>query len=309
MILTLSMSMVIGLLLGLLGGGGSILTVPMLVYLLHVEPKNAIVTSFVVVGISSLMALIPHARRGSVCWKSGLLFGVTGMVGAFGGGRLAGHFSSDVLMTLFGGICLLTGMLMMRNRKTQAIQSLASEPLKVCPLRVPYLRVLFDGFFVGALTGMVGVGGGFLIVPALTLLVGFPIKGAVGTSLLVIAMNAIAGLAGYSQHVSLDLELTGIVTSGSIVGSAIGALLSGYVKPALLRRVFGLMVILIAGYILSQSVTIQFINIIDQWFIYPSSLEWVLTGLILLLMLIRVGSWIHKADAVIPLPLDRAQER
>jgi uncharacterized membrane protein YfcA len=82
MILTLALSIVIGLLLGLLGGGGSILTVPMLVYVLHLEPKNAIVTSFVVVGISSLMALIPHARRGSVCWKSGLLFGVTGMVGA-----------------------------------------------------------------------------------------------------------------------------------------------------------------------------------------------------------------------------------
>jgi uncharacterized membrane protein YfcA len=303
------MSIVIGLLLGLLGGGGSILTVPMLVYVLHVEPKNAIVTSFVVVGISSLMALIPHARRGSVCWKSGLLFGVTGMVGAFGGGRLAGHFSGDVLMTLFGGICLLTGILMMRNRKPEAIQSLASEPLKVCPFRVPYLRVLFDGFFVGALTGMVGVGGGFLIVPALTLLVGFPIKGAVGTSLLVIAMNAAAGLMGYSQHVSLDLELTGVVASGSIVGSGIGALLSAYVKPALLRRVFGLMVVLVAGYILSQSVTIQFINIIEQWFIHPYDLKWMLIVLILLLMLIRVGSWIHKADAVMPIPVDQVQER
>jgi len=309
MILTLTLSMVIGLLLGLLGGGGSILTVPMLVYVLHIEPKNAIVTSFVVVGISSLMALIPHARRGSVCWKSGVLFGLTGMVGAFGGGRLAEHFSGDVLMTLFGGICLLTGIFMMRNRKPKATQSLVSEPLKVCPLRVPYLRVLFDGFFVGALTGMVGVGGGFLIVPALTLLVGFPIKGAVGTSLLVIAMNAVAGLMGYSQHVNLDLELTGIVTSGSIVGSAIGALLSAYVKPALLRRVFGLMVVLIAGYILSQSITIQFINTIDQWFIYPTSLKWVFFGIFMLLMLIRLGTWIHKADEVMLAPVDHTQTR
>jgi uncharacterized membrane protein YfcA len=190
---------------------------------------------------------------------------------------------------------------MMRNRKPEAIQSLVSDSLKVCPLRVPYSRVLFDGFFVGALTGMVGVGGGFLIVPALTLLVGFPIKGAVGTSLLVIAMNAVAGLAGYSQHISLDLELTAIVTSGSIVGSAIGALVSAYVKPVLLRRVFGLMVILIAGYILSQSITMQFIKTVDQWFIYPEGLKWLLMGLIILLLLLGIGSWIHKADVVIPL--------
>jgi uncharacterized membrane protein YfcA len=303
------MSIAIGLLLGLLGGGGSILTVPMLVYLLHIEPKTAIVTSFVVVGISSLMALIPHARRGSVCWKSGFLFGVTGMVGAFGGGRLAEHFSSDVLMTLFGGVCLVTGILMMRNRQREVIPSLVSEPVKVCPLGVPYLRVVFDGFFVGALTGMVGVGGGFLIVPALTLLVGFPMKGAVGTSLLVIAMNAVAGLLGYSQHVSLDVDLTVIVASGSIVGSAIGALLSGYVKPALLRRVFGLMVVLVAGYILSQSITFAFIETLQQWLIYQHSVKWLGAGMFMFLIIIKIGSWIHKAKVIMHTPVDLNGER
>lgn len=308
MILTLAMSMVIGLLLGLLGGGGSILTVPMLVYLLHVDPKRAIVTSFVVVGLSSLLALIPHARRGSVCWKSGLLFGVTGMAGAFGGGRLAGHFSADVLMALFGGICLLTGLFMMRSRRSEAEPGTANRPLSVCPLQVPYVRVLFDGFFVGALTGMVGVGGGFLIVPALTLLVGFPMKGAVGTSLLVIAMNALAGLLGYSQHIDLDLELTAIVAGGTILGSGIGASLSAYVKPALLRRVFGVMVVMIAGYILSRSVTIQFLDTVEQWFIHPD-LKWLLMGLVLLLVLLRIASWIHKADAVTLAPLDKVQEQ
>lgn len=162
MLLTLSLSLFIGLLLGLLGGGGTILTVPMLVYLLNIEPKKAIVTSFVVVGISSLMAMIPHARRGTVCWKSGVFFGLSGMAGAFAGGHLAGHFSGDVLMTLFGLVILFTGMLMLRGGKPQLLEATASQPLKVCPLHVPFLRVLFDGFFVGALTGMVGVGGGFL---------------------------------------------------------------------------------------------------------------------------------------------------
>ncbi|MGZ4999981.1 MAG: sulfite exporter TauE/SafE family protein, partial [Methylomonas sp.] len=162
MLLTLGLSVVIGLLLGLLGGGGSILTVPMLVYMLHVEPKSAIATSFVVVGVSSLMAMIPHALRGSVCWKSGVFFGLAGMAGAFGGGRLASHFSGDLLMAVFGLITLLTGAAMLVNKRSPA--PLSEQVQAVCPLRAPYLRLLFDGLFVGGLTGLVGIGGGFLIV-------------------------------------------------------------------------------------------------------------------------------------------------
>jgi len=296
MILALALSIVIGLLLGLLGGGGSILTVPMLVYVLHVEPKMAIVTSFVVVGISSLMALIPHARRSSVCWKSGMFFGLAGMLGAFGGGRLASHFPADLLMALFGLISLSTGLLMLRGSKPQTTDALATEPLRVCPLRVPYLRVLFDGFFVGALTGMVGIGGGFLIVPALTLLVGLPMQGAVGTSLLVIAMNALAGLTGYSQHVGLDLNLTVTVTTGAIVGSAIGGLLAGYVKPELLRRSFGVLVVLVAGYVLHQAVTMELLITAKQWLLDPQNPGWAVASLVLLWAVLRIGSWIHKTD-------------
>ena len=298
MTLAFSLSIVIGLLLGLLGGGGSILTVPMLVYVLHIEPKQAIVTSFVVVGVSSLMALLPHARRGAVCWKSGLLFGLTGMLGAFGGGRLAGHFSNDGLMSLFGVICLLTGLLMVRPGKPEIAVQISQQPLNVCPLRIPYLRVLFDGFFVGALTGMVGVGGGFLIVPALTLLVGFPIKGAVGTSLLVIAMNALAGLAGYSQHVELDLILTGIVAIGTLTGSAVGAYASAYVKPSVLRQIFGVLVVLVAAYVLYQSLTLKLIKAVDVWALNPNSPEVAMAGLLLLWLVLRIGSWIHKTDLV-----------
>jgi len=299
MILALALSIVIGLMLGLLGGGGSILTVPMLVYVLHVEPKMAIVTSFVVVGISSLMALIPHARRSSVCWKSGMFFGLAGMLGAFGGGRLASHFPADLLMALFGLISLSTGLLMLLGSKPQTTDALATEPLRVCPLRVPYLRVLFDGFFVGALTGMVGIGGGFLIVPALTLLVGLPMQGAVGTSLLVIAMNALAGLTGYSQHVGLDLNLTVTVTAGAIVGSAIGGLLSGYVKPELLRRSFGALVVLVAGYVLYQAVTMELLITAKQWLLDPQNPGWAVASLVLLWVVLRIGSWIHKTDTAV----------
>jgi len=299
MLLTLSLAVIIGLLLGLLGGGGSILTVPMLVYVLHVEPKLAIVTSFVVVGISSLMALISHARRGSVCWKSGVFFGLAGMAGAFGGGRLAAHFSGDLLMTLFGLVSLSTGFLMLRGKRGNAKPNAVGQPTSICPLRVPFFRVLFDGFFVGGLTGMVGVGGGFLIVPALTLLVGLPMQGAVGTSLLIIAMNALAGLSGYSQHVALDWELTGLVTAGAIFGSAVGAWLSAYIKPAALRKAFGIMVVGVAGYVLSQAVSVEMLSSVELWLSDAKDAGRVVVGLLLMLLVLRIGRWIHKADAVL----------
>lgn len=299
MLLTLALSLIIGLLLGLLGGGGSILTVPMLVYLLHVEPKTAITTSFVVVGLSSVLALIPHARRHSVCWKSGVFFGLSGMAGAFAGGRIAAFFSSDLLMTLFGLISLTTGLLMLRRPKPQSGSRPSQAAMKICPLRVPYLRVLFDGFFVGGLTGMVGVGGGFLIVPALTLLVGLPMQGAVGTSLMIIVMNALAGLGGYSQHAELDLPLTLQVASGALIGSGIGAILSGYVKPAFLRCGFGLMVVAVGIYVLSQAFTGQVLADVAVWFGNAHSEIWAALALLIVLVLLRIGSWIHKTDAVV----------
>lgn len=302
MMLTFGLAIIIGLLLGLLGGGGSILTVPMLVYLLHVEPKLAIVTSFVVVGVSSLMALIPHARRGSVCWKSGLFFGLAGMVGAFGGGRMAVQFSSDLLMSLFGLISLFTGLLMLRGKRGEAKAGAAIQPSSVCPIQVPFFRLLFDGFFVGGLTGMVGVGGGFMIVPALTLLVGLPMQGAVGTSLLIIAMNALAGLSGYSQHVALDWQLTGLVTAGAISGSAVGGWVSAYIKPAALRKAFGIMVIGGAGYVLTQALTEQLLESAQLWLADAKGPGMVVVGLSLALLVILIGRWIHKAETIVFTP-------
>lgn len=295
MLLSLGLSVVIGLLLGLLGGGGSILTVPMLVYMLHVEPKSAIVTSFVVVGVSSLMAMIPHALRGSVCWKSGVFFGLAGMAGAFGGGRLASHFSGDLLMAVFGLITLLTGAAMLVNKRGAAPH--AGQVLAMCPLRVPYPRLLFDGFFVGCLTGLVGVGGGFLIVPALTLLVGLSMPAAIGTSLLVIVMNSVAGLSGYASHVALDVPLTAIVTGGAVFGSLLGALLSKYVSPAALRRGFGGFVILVATYILSHAITPELWKMMDDELMDRLGMRRLFTGLLVVALLLLIGSRIHHRAA------------
>lgn len=297
MLMILALAMIIGLLLGLLGGGGSIMTVPMLVYLLHIETKTAILTSFVVVGISSLIALIPHAKRNSVCWKSGLLFGCAGMIGAFAGGRLAGEFSGEWLMSLFGIVSLLAGLTMLRSKQNK-MDTDNKMPIRVCPIKVPLLRVLFDGFFAGGLTGLVGVGGGFLIVPALSLLVGLPMQGAVGTSLLIIVMNTLAGLIGYSQHAVLDLQLTTLVTAGSIAGSILGAACSGYIKPQVLRSFFGIMVILVAIYVLSQSWSQQFFSFIEPQLTDTKVQAKIIIGLLLFWLLLRIGYWIHKIDNI-----------
>lgn len=295
MIPTLALSLLIGLLLGLLGGGGSILTVPMLVYVMHTEPKTAIATSFVVVGISSLIAIIQHARKKHVCWKSGVFFGLSGMTGAFGGGRMAAYFSSDLLMALFGLVTLVTGIAMLRVRKQDTDRQAVRERIAFCPTKVPYLRLLFDGVLVGALTGLVGVGGGFLIVPALTLLVKLPMPAAVGTSLLVIAMNATAGFAGYINHASIDVPLTAIVTGGAIAGSVLGGWLSTRTRATVLRRLFGLFVLVIAGYVLFQSLSMQLMRTVAEWLEQHVQFMLGIGALAVVLLLLRIGAWIHRA--------------
>jgi uncharacterized membrane protein YfcA len=299
--LALTLSVIIGLLLGLLGGGGSILTVPMLVYVLHIEPKTSILMSFAVVGFSSLIAIIQHARKGHVCWKSGIFFGLSGMAGAFGGGRLTVYFSDEVLMGLFGLVTLVTGLAMLRGHTSATAKDLmrehlADHPVNTGTTELVYLRLLIDGFVVGGLTGLVGVGGGFLIVPALTLLVGLPMQTAVGTSLLVIVMNAVAGFGGHIHHASLDLSLTGIITAGAIAGSVAGGWLSGRISAKALRRMFGVFVILVACYVLYHSLTLAFINLVAALFEEHIEFFEGVAALTAALILFRIRAQIHRLE-------------
>jgi uncharacterized membrane protein YfcA len=246
MTLLMILALVIGLLLGLLGGGGSILTVPVLVYLAGLEPKTAIATSLVVVGTTSMVAVIGHARGGRVCWKTGAVFGLAGMLGAYGGGRMAAHIPGHILLLLFAVVMLATAGAMLKGRKLEPDHT--DGP--ICPVRLNLPAVLFDGLLVGGLNGLVGVGGGFVIVPALNLLGGLPMHAAVGTSLLVIVMNSAAALAGYASHVSIDLHLVAVVTGAAVLGSLVGGLLSKRVSGGALRRGFGVFVAAVAGYLL-----------------------------------------------------------
>jgi uncharacterized membrane protein YfcA len=244
LLLTLAAAVLIGLALGVLGGGGSILTVPILVYLAGLDPKQAIAMSLFVVGVTSAVGAVSHARAGRVRWRTGLVFGAAGMVGAYGGGRLAEFIPGTWLLVGFALMMIATAVAMIRGRRSSVQVKPHGE--------LPVGRVVAEGVAVGAVTGLVGAGGGFLVVPALVLLGGLPMAVAVGTSLVVIAMKSFAGLAGYLSTVHIDWKLAALVTAAAVVGSLVGGRLAGRIPEDLLRRGFGWFVLVMGGFVLTQ---------------------------------------------------------
>jgi len=297
MTLVIILSLAIGLLLGLLGGGGSILTVPVLVYLLQVEPKTAIATSLLVVGITSLIAMLGHARGGRVCLRTGLVFGAAGMLGAYGGGRVAAYIPSGILLLLFAAIMFGTAIAMLRGRRDEDSAAMANAPL--CPAHLPVMAILFDGLLVGGVTGLVGAGGGFLVVPALNMLGGLRMHAAVGTSLLVIAMKSFAGLAGYISHVQIDFQLAGLLTTFAIIGSLLGGLFSHRIKPQMLRRFFGVFVIGIACYLLSRELKPELLDETRKLIAEHPDFLWGGATVILGFALFRLREWIHTQGILV----------
>ncbi len=241
--IVLTLSVLIGISLGLLGGGGSILTVPILTIAAGMETKAAIASSLFVVAVTSAAGVISHARAGRVRWRIGLIFGAAGMVGAFGGGRLAAYIPATVLMILFGVMMAATAIAMLRRPRTTAVTT--GQGLSTA-------KIITEGVVVGAVTGLVGAGGGFLVVPALVLLGGLGMELAVGTSLVVISMKSFAGLAGHLGHVSLDWPIVLAVTGTAVVGSFLGGMLAGRIPPATLRRGFGVFIIVMAAVVLAR---------------------------------------------------------
>lgn len=239
--LTLLLAVVVGVVLGLLGGGGSILMVPLLVYVTGLDTKEAIATSLLVVGVTSATGALSHAREGRVRWRTGAVFGGAGMVGAYVGGRVSEYLPGTVLLAAFAVMMAVTALAMLRGRRD-------IDPDKVHQ-QLPVLRVVLDGAVVGLVTGLVGAGGGFLVVPALALLGGLPMPVAVGTSLIVIAMKSSAGLAGYLSSVSIDWPLAAAVTAAAVTGSLLGGPLAGRIEPDRLRQVFGWFVLVMAAFV------------------------------------------------------------
>jgi uncharacterized membrane protein YfcA len=244
--LTIVLAVFVGVSLGLLGGGGSILTVPLLAYVAGLDAKQAIATSLLVVGVTSAVGAISHARAGHVQWRTGLVFGSAGMAGAYGGGLLARYIPGAVLLIGFAVIMIATAVAMLRGRKAVDGSGSASS--------LPVGKIVVEGLLVGLVTGLVGAGGGFLVVPALALLGGLPMPFAIGTSLLVIAMKSFAGLAGYLSSVHIDWVLAGTVTAAALAGALVGARLTTKVDPDALRKAFGWFVLAMSSVILAQEV-------------------------------------------------------
>lgn len=246
MLFIIALFLVVGLSLGLLGGGGSILTVPLLVYGLHMGAKPAIAMSLVVVGATSAVALARHARRGNVAWREGLIFGLAGSAGAYAGGRAAAWIPGHALLLILAAVMIASGAAMLR-RRSYPMEAHGAVP---CVGGSMLLRILLPGLGMGVITGLVGAGGGFLIVPMLVLLGRLPMHTAVGTSLLVITLNTLAGLAGHAGHLDLDLALTAAVTGSAILGTFAGTWLAHQIPAHRLRKGFAWFVIATAGYLI-----------------------------------------------------------
>ncbi len=244
--LGLALASLVGLSLGFFGGGGSILTVPLLVYVFGLEAKTAIASSLLIVALASLGGAVSHLRAGNVRLRTAAIFGSAGIVGAYAGGRLSVLIDGQVLLLLFASMMVLTALAMWRGRRGPEAESTEAPVTAARDI----LRLIAQGGVVGSFTGLVGAGGGFLIVPALSLFGGLPLRAAVGTSLVVIVMNSLAGFSGYAAHVSIDPALVGGVATSAVIGSLFGARLARFVSPAALRRGFAAFVLAMGSAIL-----------------------------------------------------------
>lgn len=239
----LALAALIGVTLGLLGGGGSILTVPVFVYVLGIAAKPAIAMSLPVVGITSLISAVMHWRLGNVRIPTALTFGVLAMVGAFAGAKLAVFLSGAAQLALLSVVMLAAAASMLRGSRPEADAS--------APARLTLLVPVALG--VGVLTGLVGIGGGFLVVPALVLLARVPIRQAVGTSLLVIAMNSASGFVGYLGSVNVDWNFLAGFTGTAVVGALVGTALVSRVPQLALKRGFAVFLLAIGAFVLYKN--------------------------------------------------------
>ncbi|MET8721533.1 sulfite exporter TauE/SafE family protein [Streptomyces misionensis] len=245
LILALVAGAVVGLALGGLGGGGSVLAVPALIYLLGFTPAEATTASLVIVTLTSVTALTGHARDGNVTWRTGLLFAAAGIVPAMVAGAAAGHLSQALLTVAFSVIAALAAVRMLRPATAVAASG----------AQVNAGRAGAAGAGLGAVTGFLGVGGGFLAVPALVGVLRLPMRRAVGTSLLVITINSLAALgarAGTGMH--LDWAVIAPFTAAAVLGAWDGKRLSRKLKGGTLQRVFAYVLLAVAAFMLIDAI-------------------------------------------------------
>lgn len=241
------LALLIGLLLGMLGGGGSVLLVPVLLYVLKLEPKAALASSQLILAATSLVAMGVHARAGRVVFSTGAVFGISGMVGAYLGGRTAHYLPAKLLLFGFVSLMAISAVQMLRKRN-KAETTAAGVP------GGSLWRGAAVGLPTGFVAGLLGAGGGFLIVPALLLFGHLPIERAVGTSLLVITLQSTAGALGYLKHAAVDLRVVAALSGAMAASSILGGLLSQRLPAARLRQLFAGLLLAVACFMLIRTV-------------------------------------------------------
>jgi uncharacterized membrane protein YfcA len=235
---------VAGVLFGLFGAGGSILLVPILIYVLDLPVKSALGTSLLILMLTGSVATLAHARSRNVSWWIGLRWAALGMVAAYAGGRVAEFIPEGVLLTMFSTVVVVASVAMMRRPKLAAA---------VDPRSIPTTKVVVVGAALGFFTGVMGVGGGFLLVPALVLLCGMDVKLAVGTSLLIIAVNSLGGFLGFAAHESFPWRVTLTVAAFNAVGSLVGERIGKRLPGHRLRPAFGVFLLLVGVAMVAQN--------------------------------------------------------
>lgn len=249
-------SALIGISLGLIGGGGSILTVPVMVYLFGVQPLLATSYSLFIVGATSLIGAVNNYKKGQVNLKAALFFGASSIVTVFVNRKfivpaipeniitINGFTVTEPFLTmvLFGVLMLVASVSMIRDKN-------GAGPAKECSDCIKFFKLLGYGVSIGLVTGLLGAGGGFLLIPALVFLVKLPMKKAIGTSLLIIALNSLIGFAGDLGHFQIDWNFLSIITLIAVAGIFIGGIISKYINSENLKKGFGWFVLIMGIYI------------------------------------------------------------
>ncbi|MCA9062226.1 MAG: sulfite exporter TauE/SafE family protein [Planctomycetaceae bacterium] len=241
-------ALLIGLTLGLMGSGGSILTVPVLVYVLGHHGKVAIAESLAIVGGIAMVGLIPYARARLIDWHSVAYFGIPGMAGTWLGAWIANFVPASIQLVLFAIVMLGAAVMMFRGRVAPSVESHQRQALwKIVP----------EGLLVGIITGLVGVGGGFLIVPALVILGGLPMRSAVGTSLVIICLKSLSGFIKYmgvlaAVHATIDTRTVVLFVVLGIIGSMMGQAINQHLDQRLLKKTFAVFLVMMGVFVLTK---------------------------------------------------------
>lgn len=250
-------AIIVGLILGLLGAGGSAILVPILVYLVGHDAKISIAESMAIVTVISLVGSIPFARSKLVDWPSVIFFGLPAMLGTFIGAWLGGLSTDAVQLTVFGTVLLLASVLMIKEAfgKVKSTDNTNYDKQKPALTLAKGSLIVFEGIVVGILTGFVGVGGGFLIVPALFILGKLPMRTAIGTSLVIITMKSIVGFFKYQQllstnGLSVDWPTVGIFVAVGIVGCLVGQQLNTRLNQRALKKGFAIFLVMLGGFVI-----------------------------------------------------------